>query len=227
MMSDQTALVPTEQVYLGSLALAPEAVVERATRIANALAKVIKERHLSKKIGPSEHVLVEGWATLGALVGISPKEREVKHLVDDGIHEYEAYVDLVRTDTGIVVGGGSAICRSDEQNWRGKPQYAIRSMAITRATGKAFRLKLAFVMELAGFATTPAEEMDGVDIQAHEPHAPAAKNGDAKPRSTAVTDFWKAIRDAGKTQEDGKRILELCHQDFEMALKSLNEAAPF
>src|SRR3990172_7747108 len=104
-------IVPSEQVYLGSLALAPEAVVDRAAKIATVLADVIRKRHLSKKIGPSEHVLVEGWATLGALVGVSPKEREVHHTIDGEIHEYEAYVDLVRTDTGIVVGGASAICR--------------------------------------------------------------------------------------------------------------------
>ena len=80
-------IVPSEQVYLGSLALAPEAVVYRAAKIATVLADVIRKRHLSKKIGPSEHVLVEGWATLGALVGVSPKEREVHHTIDGEIHE--------------------------------------------------------------------------------------------------------------------------------------------
>ena len=43
----------------------------------------------------------------------------------------------------------------------GKPRddYALRSMAQTRATSKALRQPLGFVMSLAGFDPTPAEEM--------------------------------------------------------------------
>jgi hypothetical protein len=83
-------------------------------------------------------------------------------------------------------------------------------------------------------ATPPAEipETDEEDDEIPVPGEPVLvpppmTNGDGKKKTQVVTDFWKAIRDAGKTQEDGKRILELCHQDFEMALKSLQEEAPF
>jgi hypothetical protein len=218
-------IVPTEHVYLGSLALSPEAVVERASRIATALAKIIKDRHLSKKIGPSEHVLVEAWLTLGALVGISAKEREVRHTVDaEGVHEYEAYVDLVRTDTGIVVGGGSAICRTDEPNWKAKPLYAVRSMAITRATGKAFRIKLAFIVELAGFATTPAEEMD--IVEGHVVESPRLINGKKAASSTddpAKVAFRQVLGRAKLTHEEGQAILRDCANDFAMATKKVEE----
>jgi hypothetical protein len=226
MMSDQTALVPTEHVQLGTITLAPEQVVETATRIATALKKVVDDRKLFTSIQGKQYVQVEGWSTLGAMLGVLPKELDTKRLDDGG---YEAKVELIRTSDGIVIGGASAICGMDEPRWAKMPEYARRSMAVTRATGKAYRLGFAWIMRLAGYSATPAEEMDFVEGQVHEVpavHEPA-KNGTAKPRSTAVTDFWKAIRDAGKTQEDGKRILELCHQDFEMALKSLQEEAPF
>jgi hypothetical protein len=80
-------------------------------------------------------------------------------------------------------------------------------------------------------ATLPAEipEAEDDDEKTLAPAAPPPPmaNGDGKKKTQVVTDFWKAIRDAGKTQEDGKRILELCHQDFEIALKSMQEEAPF
>ena len=167
-MSDDKAIVPQEMVQLGTLHVAPEAVIERATAISKALARVIEDRKLYKQIGQKRHVLVEGWNTLGAMVGISPKEREVKKTIDGDVIEYEAYIDLVRNDDGKVIGGASSICRTTENNWSNKPLYAVRSMAVTRATGKAFRLKLSWIMELAGFSPTPAEEMDFVEGEYRE-----------------------------------------------------------
>jgi hypothetical protein len=57
------------------------------------------------------------------------------------------------------VGGASAECTLNEKNWSGKDSFSLRSMAITRATGKAFRLSFAWIMQLAGFEPTPADEI--------------------------------------------------------------------
>jgi hypothetical protein len=54
------------------------------------------------------------------------------------------------------------IDRTGKQTWGSRPKYARRSMAVTRATGKAFRISFSWIMSLAGYATTPAEEMDGI-----------------------------------------------------------------
>ena len=48
---------------------------------------------------------------------------------------------------------------SGEENWQDRDDYALRSMAQTRATSKALRQPLGFVITLAGFDPTPAEEM--------------------------------------------------------------------
>src|SRR5262249_27437128 len=48
-----------------------------------------------------------------------------------------------------------------EQNWAKKPLFQLRSMAQTRACAKAMRNVLAWVVVLAGYAPTPAEEMTG------------------------------------------------------------------
>ena len=157
-MANEIVHVPEEHVKLGMLDVAPEQVVNRATMIANALADVIKKKKLFSKIRDKEYVRVEGWSTLGAMIGILPKEKYVKE-IENG---YEAYVDLIRASDGVVTGGASAICTRDEKNWRDRDEFAVRSMAITRATGKAYRLGMAWIMELAGYAGTPAEEMYGI-----------------------------------------------------------------
>jgi len=50
-------------------------------------------------------------------------------------------------------------CRWEEDKWKASDSYAVRSMAQTRATSKSGRLALSFVMSLAGFEATPAEEV--------------------------------------------------------------------
>jgi hypothetical protein len=64
---------------------------------------------------------------------------------------------------------GIAICSNKEGSKKFFDEYAILSMAQTRAVGKAFRNQLAWLMKAAGFEATPAEEMDFV----HEEKKPS------------------------------------------------------
>ena len=48
----------------------PADVTVAATEAANQLADVIKQRRLYQHIGNRDHVLIEGWQTLGTLVGV-------------------------------------------------------------------------------------------------------------------------------------------------------------
>ena len=75
--------------------------------------------------------------------------------LEDG---WEARVEA-RTRDGAIVGAAESECRRSERRWAKADDYAIRSMAQTRATSKALRLTLGFVMELAGFDATPADEI--------------------------------------------------------------------
>ena len=161
-MSDSTEItvVEAECVQLGVIRVSgPADVVRRASSIASELANVIRQQRLSTKISGREFVRVEGWATLGAMLGVLPREVDVRRY-NDGT--YEAVVELVRVNDGAVIGRGSAICGIDE-TWGKRLEYARRSMAITRATGKAYRLGFSWIMTLAGYEPTPAEEMDGVE----------------------------------------------------------------
>jgi hypothetical protein len=132
----------------------PRTVVARATEHANALAEVIQAKQLFKKIGPKDHVLVEAWTMLGSMLGVFPVVVWTRKL-EDG---WEARVEA-RTLAGAIVGAAEASCTRTESNWKNRDDYALRSMAQTRATSKALRGPLGFVIVLAGFNATPAEEM--------------------------------------------------------------------
>ena len=170
-MSETTELIiRDESVRLGALQLtSPQDVIQRATMIAQELAKIVDSHKLYSVIGGKKFVRVEGWATMGAMLGILPREFScIEHESGD----FEAVVELIRASDGAVIGQGSAIVGMDEQTWSKRPRYARLSMALTRATGKAFRLGFSWIIALAGYEVTPAEEMDGVIIDNAPPPPP-------------------------------------------------------
>lgn len=136
----------------------PSLILDEAKDIANALADIIKEKKLYKKIGAKEHVYVEGWTTLGALLKVFPiLESSVRLDREDEII-YESKV-VAKTLQGEIIGVGEAVCSNKEKNWLYSDEYAIKSMSITRATSKALRIPLGWIMTLAGYSGTPFEEM--------------------------------------------------------------------
>lgn len=143
-----------------ALALAdPEAVVEQASRAAKALTKVVEQAKLSITIGPSKHLKFEAWQTVGRFYDLSPIIESVEHINDDVSWGYLAHAAVINTRSGIKVGGAEALCLEAEKNWKGKDAFQIMSMAQTRAMAKALRSVLSFVVVLAGYEATPAEEI--------------------------------------------------------------------
>lgn len=74
---------------------------------------------------------------------------------------------------------------SDEQ----VPFFQLRSMAQTRASAKAFRNVLAWVVVLAGYKPTPAEEMPSPDPQDYAEHSPLP----GTPSSSPAEESQKSI----------------------------------
>jgi hypothetical protein len=155
-------------VTLGTLqASTPGALVAGASELAGELAAVIAKQHLSTLINGRRHVNVEGWTTLGTMLGVIA--REVITTEHDGV--YVAVVELVRMSDGACISRASAEC-GEEKPWNTRPRYARRSMAQTRATGKACRLAFSWIMSLAGYEVTPAEEMTPIVEVEREPPPP-------------------------------------------------------
>ena len=149
------APVPAAPVSLGMLqGVSPAALMSGASEMAGELAKMIEAQRLWDPINGKKYVKVEGWTTLAVMMGVVA--REVATTENDGI--YTAVVELVRMSDGACISRASAEC-GEEKPWNARARYARRSMAQTRATGKACRLAFSWVMSLAGYEPTPLEEM--------------------------------------------------------------------
>jgi hypothetical protein len=155
----------------------PGEVLLRATQTAKPLAEVIKRQQLFKTISGKNHIYVEGWTLLGSMLGVFPATVWTRKL-DNG---WEARVEA-RTRSGELVGAAEAMCTRAEVKWKSSDEYAIRSMAQTRATSKALRQPLGFVIQLAGFEPTPAEEAE----------AGAPVEPKAKPKTDEIPEGFKA-----------------------------------
>lgn len=143
----------------------PADQLAEARERAAVLVQVIQEQGLSRTFGSSTkpHVYVEGWQFLASQFGLIPDIEWSHPLTVNGKDVgWEARAVLRRLADGAEIAHAEAECRNDEQNWKNRPSYAVRSMAQTRAVSKVCRVALSSVMVMAGFNATPAEEMDGI-----------------------------------------------------------------
>ena len=149
----------TEQVELTS----PSDIMNFATNLRD----LIVQNKLFTAIKGKNYVNVEGWQIAGAFTGTFPIVESVENLSEGNTYKYRAEVSL-RDKDGNKVGYGVAICTNKEAGKTNFDEYAVASMAQTRAVGKAFRMKIGWLLKVAGYETTPAEEMDAVAAEVVE-----------------------------------------------------------
>jgi hypothetical protein len=128
--------------------------------LAKDLAKFIKENKLTTQVQGKEFVNVEGWQYAGSRLGIVPIVEHVINLSNEQEIKYQAKVTLYDMRHQTTVGAGFAICSNKESGKKFYQEFAIASMAQTRAIGKAYRNILAWIIRAAGYEPTPAEEME-------------------------------------------------------------------
>jgi len=152
---------------------------KNALEVAKELQRFVHEQKLTVDIQGRNYPLVEAWQFAGSQFGLypimvdcknessyeerhykwndrrnNPKEKKTNHF------KYRALVEIRRYSDDKVYSRGSMVCTNDEFGKHEFAEYAIESMAQTRAEGKAWRMILAWVMKSAGFEQTPAEEME-------------------------------------------------------------------
>lgn len=180
----------------------PAEVIQQATAVADALKPILQAQGMTTRIGPKDHVQIEGWQTLGALLKVTPvcvstrriepkamytvkgKKRKWgkvdgrRQVVEEFDYSYEvegySWESTVeaRTLDGRTIGSADAMCSREEDKWKDDDDFALRSMAQTRAGSKALASVLRFVVTLAGYSGTPAEEMQNVGNGGGEAAAP-------------------------------------------------------
>jgi hypothetical protein len=191
----------------------PELIIAKAAGIAKVLKKVITDQKMAIRIGSSEYIKVEGWTTLGALLGVFPKVEYTRELTDgEGVSEgWEAAVVVVNSQ-GVEIGRAEAECLRAEKNWNSRDDFALRSMAQTRAMGKALRMPLGWIAVMSGFEATPAEEMP-----AQAPPKDDIPFSGATPATPSPEEQWVADQE----QEAVAAVLELAGSiDLDTATKT-------
>ena len=104
-----------------------------------AMAKVLQAHigahGLSTLIVGRQYTNVEGWQFAGGLMGYLPKVVKVENISVGNEKKWRADVELIRIKDDKVMGTGSAICSNAENKKKAFDEYAIMSMAQTRAIG--------------------------------------------------------------------------------------------
>lgn len=183
-----TAPVPAVIAQPKSLVLEgdPEAQLAYAQKAANALMKVVKP----KDIGGKQYLMFGAWQTLGRFFGSTVGVEWTSALKDEKgfLLGYEARAIVYQN--GQMISSAEASCMTTEKRWRTADEYAIKSMAQTRASAKALRNAYGWVAELAGYESTPAEEMS-YDI------SPVRSNA----KVTSTTDDIEVVPESAKSTD--------------------------
>ena len=141
----------------------PAEVVQMATVLKD---YVVKQK-LYTPIKGKNYVNVEGWQFAGFLTGLMPRIESVENLSTNNEVKWKATVNVYKGDQLMSI--GIAVCSSKEATKKSFDEYAILSMAQTRAIGKAYRNLIGWVMKMAGYQSTPTEEMHKVSDTPSEP----------------------------------------------------------
>jgi hypothetical protein len=135
----------------------PEEAYKDAQRLVNVMASRCTGPGYLVNIKGKQYPKIEWWTSVSSSLGLFPSTVFAKSLDREDEIAYEARVEVRRN--GQVISSGEAMCSSKEARWANADEYAIKSMAITRASGKAYRIPLSFLAVMAGLEATPAEEM--------------------------------------------------------------------
>lgn len=185
------------------MAREPQIILEEARKAAKALDDVISRKKNKVIINNEQYLEFEDWLTVARFYGISTKIVSTNPISFENIMGFEARAVAILVKTGEEISAAEAMCLNDEKNWKDKPLFMLRSMAQTRACAKVLRNVLAWVVVLAGYKPTPAEEMNGI-AKAKGPTIPMPQ--EKKPESEKPQDMKIITTPIDKiTQKGGKK----------------------
>jgi len=230
--NDKETFMATELAEIGSIqSLAvslrnPTEILVEAQERAAALQDVVKRTGSSQRIGDKDHLKIEAWITIGQFYGCTARCRAAEPVEIEGITGFKAHAEVVHDRTGQVITEADAYCMRDEDRWNTRsvyewqggqktkvgdervPMFQLASMAQTRAMAKALAAKFRWVVVLAGYSPTPAEEMTGIENAAEGGEKKARKE---KPKPAPSMPFGvskgKQINDPSVPVNDLKDML--------------------
>lgn len=124
-----------------------------ATEVATTLNEVIQTQGLAVNIQGNNYITAEGWNCLGTMLGTYAQTECVEPIKNP--NGYKARVSIKQGENVLATAEAIATFGGFQ-----KTPQAVYSMAQTRAMGKAYRMCFSWIVKLAGFQPTPAEEME-------------------------------------------------------------------
>jgi hypothetical protein len=232
-----TVLVPSALTNELSITKPPAEVLVEAQRAADALLDLVRKKNLAINIRGKDHLMVEAWETLGTFYGVTARIVSTEPVAFGEVRGFKARSEAMLVATGRVISAAESMCLNDEKKWRDSPTFQLLSMAQTRAISKCLRNVLAWIVVMAGFSPTPADEMTGDERNyadakpkpKEEPNAPEVDNvGGVVERAEVVESKqghkFLAVKFVGQaakyTTFDDKRL------DFDGGLMPLFEFIP-
>jgi hypothetical protein len=239
-MSESAILTPTivepDDGFTLRLQRKPEVIVAEARLCADALIAAVKRNGWVQKFGGRDHLFFEAWSFLASMYRVTPRTCETRLVQIGEVTGYEAFAEAFHVPSGIVIGKADSMCLDDEENWDMRPVYEydeqlkkrvqvgerpvplfqLRSMAQTRAQAKALKGPFSWIVAMAGYAPTPAEEMGGRRTpsgegqpiqQPREKTQPAAENGNGHGAKTITGKQASRIWAIGFSQGVDKKII--------------------
>lgn len=200
----------------------PDTMLAEASLVAQTVQRlVVAKPDLVQVIGGRKHPRFELLQIVASMFRVAPRIRETRRIEPDG---WEAIAEAVHVPTGQIISVADGMCAADEPEWgtRGKYEWVDgrrhkvgevpvtshqrRSMAQTRAASKALRLALGWVLGLAGYEASAAEEFTGPETARGQ--APRVR----RKTETVITEaqakrLWAIAREAGRSDDEVRAVL--------------------
>lgn len=193
-----------------------ESIVVNASGVAKLLTTILREQKLVVNIQGREHVLVEGWTLLAGMMGHSVGTTNTRPIEVDGHSGFIAHAE-VYDQHGNVVGSADGICTRNERSWAKRDDYALSGMAQTRAISRAARQRFGFIVRLAGYEATPAEEMGYAVVEdEYSVEALVQMSRDGVPVEKIKSEVAKhgAEKAADLTKDQLQEVIDTLRQEF-------------
>lgn len=189
-MDKELKVVPQAEMQVAGIspvAIDPKAEVAFAAKCADALMEVISKKKDKLVIHGQQYMEFEDWQTIARFYQCTVSVEWVKPLTvtdNEGKTQFVGYEAraAVYDQAGIIRSAAEANCSIQEAKWRSRDRFQLKSMAQTRACSKALRNVFAWVVIMAGFKPTPAEEFPEYE----EPKEPQNPLADLPPKKGSV-----------------------------------------
>lgn len=151
------------------VALYKPLTMSKAKKVSKELIGFVDTNRLSVNIAGKNYLMTEAWQFVGETqLGLTAVVIGCDQVAptDDGMKElkYKAEV-IIQNSQGTIISRGFAYCSNFENKKKKFEEYAIASMAQTRAIGKAYRNILGWIVKLAGYEGTPSEEINSEQME--------------------------------------------------------------